>query len=79
MARSYYARKLGQIVDDALRLCRDFRAPGGDGRKWRFLEVVEIVNDVILTVSKRTGILDADAARHAFLSTKSSLLSRFDA
>lgn len=57
MARSYYARKLGQIVDDALRLCRDFRAEGGDGRKWRWNEVVEIVNDVILNVSKRTGIL----------------------
>lgn len=57
MARSYYARKLWQIVDDSLRLCRDFRESQGDGRKWRFSEVVEVVNDVILAVSKRTGIL----------------------
>lgn len=57
MIRAHYARNAGQIIDDALRLCRDFRIAGGGGRIWRWQEVLDELNSVMADLAKSTGVL----------------------
>lgn len=54
---SYYARTVAQILDGALRLCLDFRLSGGDGRIWRYAEVLDELNFTLTDLAKNTGIL----------------------
>lgn len=58
---AWYARTLGQIVDDTLRLCVDFRGAGQDGRVWTRSEVIEAVNSVVLNQVKKTAPLKTSA------------------
>jgi hypothetical protein len=57
MGRSYYARTVAQIIDGAFRLCQDFRISGGDGRVWRYAEVLDDLNFTLIDLAKNTGIL----------------------
>lgn len=54
---SPYARTLLQVVSDTQRLCNDYIAQGKDGDTWTWMEMKSAVQDTILDMVRRTGIL----------------------
>lgn len=56
---SSYAQTAQQIIDDAFRLCLDFRGSGRDGRIWRYSEALDEFNFTLIDLAKNTGILRA--------------------
>ena len=55
--RTPYAKTLGQIVDDTLRLCGDFVASGAHGRHFSWDEIATAVNDCLLLICRELGFL----------------------
>ena len=54
---SPYAKTLLQVVSDTQRLCNDFIATGKDGDTWAWAEMRTAVQDTLLDMVRRTGIL----------------------
>jgi hypothetical protein len=54
---SSYARKLGQIIDDTLRLCGDYTGSRKNGELWTIHEVKDAINDIVYQLVLDTNIL----------------------
>lgn len=54
---SAWRRSIGEIVDDTLRLCSDFRGTGLPGRTFTVEEVVRVANQVLLNLVSNEVLL----------------------
>lgn len=52
-----YARTLRDVINGALRLCGDYRGDGVSGKIWSWSEVRTMIQDELLDLCRRTGIL----------------------